>query len=123
MGSYRVLFAVFSTLSLLTLIWTGYKDAVPEWKHYQKSYNQLLKEKIEAKGEKLASKPRVEIAQLWLPELRRTDRCTTCHLGVENNDMADAPQPFTKHSGKYLEWHPVTKFVCTSCHKRQGLST
>ena len=55
-----------------------------------------------------------------LPSLHRVDRCVSCHRGMENPLMADAPQPLTAHPGNYLEDHPVNDFGCTICHGGQG---
>jgi hypothetical protein len=124
MGTYRTLFAVFSVLSLATLIWTGGREALPEWKSYQQEYYTILQGKLEAQGTKDFHRPQLQILQTWLPSIGRVDRCTTCHMGIENREyFASAPQPFTAHPGKYLEWHPVNKFGCTVCHHGQGLST
>jgi hypothetical protein len=124
MDIYRTLFAVFSVLSLLTLLWTGVREVTPEWKSYQSQYYSLLQQKLEAQGTKGFRRPQLEIQQTWLPSIGRVDRCTTCHMGVENKELfADAPQPYKAHPGKYLEWHPVNKFGCTICHHGQGLST
>jgi hypothetical protein len=124
MATYRVLFAVFSALSLLTLLWTGIREAVPEWKGYQKEYYRQLGDKLKEQGRTDFQRPALEIQQTWLPELGRTDRCTTCHMGVENKELfSDAQQPYRAHPGQYLEWHPPNKYGCTICHHGQGLST
>lgn len=67
---------------------------------------------IKSRGEK--------IEQVWLVELKETDRCTTCHQGVEKQGFDDKPNPFKSHSGDYLKHHPVNKFGCVSCHDGQG---
>ncbi len=51
----------------------------------------------------------------------RVDRCTTCHLGIDNPRWEDAPQPFTTHPDldTYVaaaSSHPLTDFGCTECH-------
>ena len=38
------------------------------------------------------------------------DRCTGCHLGVENSAMVDAEQPLKTHSGDWLANHPPDRF-------------
>ena len=58
----------------------------------------------------------------------KVDRCTSCHLGIENPDFADAPQPFTTHPNLELyitsaSTHPLDKFGCTSCHAGRGRGT
>ena len=49
------------------------------------------------------------------------DRCTSCHLGIDNPDFSDAPQPYKTHPNLDLyitssSPHPMNNFGCTSCH-------
>jgi cbb3-type cytochrome oxidase cytochrome c subunit len=58
----------------------------------------------------------------------KVDRCTSCHLGIENPDFADAPQPYTTHPNLDLyitsaSSHPMDTFGCTSCHAGRGRGT
>ena len=58
----------------------------------------------------------------------KVDRCTSCHLGINNPDFADAPQPYTTHPNLELyitsaSKHPMDKFGCTSCHAGRGRGT
>jgi len=51
----------------------------------------------------------------------RVDRCTTCHLGIENPNYVDAPQPYTTHPNLDLyvgaaSPHSMSEFGCTECH-------
>jgi cytochrome c2 len=51
----------------------------------------------------------------------RVDRCTTCHLGIDQKQYADSPQPFKTHPNLdlYLSSaspHPMESFGCTTCH-------
>ncbi len=51
----------------------------------------------------------------------RIDRCQTCHSGWKDEMMADAAQPFTKHSvPELLKIHDPEVFGCTPCHRGQG---
>ncbi len=52
--------------------------------------------------------------------LARVDRCTTCHMGINDSSFADAQQPFTSHPPQLLSDHPESKFGCTTCHGGQG---
>jgi len=61
-----------------------------------------------------------DIQQIVLEDLNRTDRCITCHHGIENALMVEVPQPHRVHPGKHLEFHPVQKYGCTICHGGQG---
>jgi len=51
----------------------------------------------------------------------RVDRCTTCHLGIDQKTYQDAPQPFKTHPNLDLYLasaspHPLENFGCTTCH-------
>jgi cytochrome c2 len=51
----------------------------------------------------------------------RVDRCTTCHLGIDQKAYQDAPQPFRTHPKLELyiasgSPHPLESFGCTTCH-------
>ncbi len=58
-------------------------------------------------------------------QVPRIDRCQTCHLGIDNPEYRDAPQPFTTHPDLEMyvsreSAHPVDNFGCTSCHEGRG---
>ena len=58
----------------------------------------------------------------------KVDRCTSCHLGIDNPDFSDAPQPYTTHPNLDLyitsdSPHPMNSFACTSCHDGRGRGT
>ena len=51
----------------------------------------------------------------------RVDRCQTCHMGWNEDAMADAPEPFRKHPlPELLAKHNPEIFGCTPCHRGQG---
>ncbi|HER08495.1 MAG TPA: c-type cytochrome, partial [Bacteroides sp.] len=60
------------------------------------------------------------IFQVDLAHFDRTDRCVTCHRGLENPQMEGAPQPHAMHPGTYLADHPYRQYGCTICHGGQG---
>lgn len=119
--SYAVYFAVISLLLLLVLGWTLWEEtyALRPWKSYQKQYNRLLR----AKGLKPAGN--VEIKQNYLPLLGKTDRCVSCHAGIDKQETLSSENPLASHPGLtiYLGKHPVSDFGCTMCHSGQGLAT
>ena len=56
------------------------------------------------------------------------DRCTSCHLGIDNPDFKDAQQPYTTHPNLDLyitskSPHPMNNFGCTSCHAGRSRGT
>jgi predicted nucleic acid-binding Zn-ribbon protein len=81
-------------------------------------------------------KPTLQIQQIVLDNLQddyhfakvqKVDRCTTCHLGIDQKGFEDAPQPFRTHPKMdlYLSTsspHPVERFGCTVCHGGNGHS-
>lgn len=92
----------------------------PEWKDYQDDFKDLVTKRF---GEARAAKVQTGVQQIWVEPLGRTDRCTTCHMGVEWKGLENAPEPFRTHSTKLLEKHPISKYGCTVCHGGQGFAT
>ena len=80
--------------------------------------------------------PTLRIQQVVLEDLyddyhfarvQKVDRCTTCHLGIDQKGFENAPQPFRTHPrlDSFLgssSPHPVEKFGCTVCHGGNGHS-
>ena len=79
-------------------------------------------ERLDREMEKLR-KTSPQIQQIALGHLNWADRCTTCHLGIEDPQFAGALQPFKMHPAPFLSWHPPEQFGCTPCHRGQGLAT
>ena len=115
-------FALVNFVLVLLLMWTVGAEYAPEWKKYQREFYRLLAERVDdpALKEQILSTP-LEIKQVWNPTLQVIDRCTTCHMGVTNPKMQDAPQPFTVHP-KFTQ-HKFHEIGCTSCHEGQGTAT
>lgn len=106
-----------------TLALTGYlywDQAVPEWKGYQEEFRDLVTKRF---GEQKASTVPTGLQQIWVKELGRTDRCTTCHLGMEWKGLENAPNPYRSHPKEILAKHPISKYGCTICHGGQGYAT
>lgn len=80
--------------------------------------------------------PSLQIQQVVLEDLhddfhfakvQKVDRCTTCHLGIDQKGFESAPQPFRTHPNldKFLSAtspHPIEKIGCTVCHGGNGHS-
>lgn len=80
--------------------------------------------------------PSLQVQQIVLNDLQddyhfarvqKVDRCTTCHLGIDQKGFEDAPQPFRTHPnlGLFLgssSKHPIEKIGCTVCHGGNGHS-
>jgi mono/diheme cytochrome c family protein len=94
-----------------------YKQTHPEWKIYQEEFKQYLDKTVSTRS---ASAIDVSVKQIWLPELARVDRCISCHLGYDNPNLINAPQPFTAHPD--INPHSVQTMGCTICHGGQGFA-
>jgi mono/diheme cytochrome c family protein len=123
--SPRKLYPWFAVLGLLVgglVIAAYYKDQFREWKTWQREY---IKDELaraatpDQRAE--AGQLRVEIHQIVLPELNRVDRCTTCHVPVEDPSYSGFRQPLAFHPNH--DRHPFDKFGCTICHQGQGRAT
>ena len=121
----RKFYVWFTVLGLLVggLVVLGYyKDEDREWKDYQRKYAQEeIRRAASPQQRALAESIPIQIRQILLPDLNRVDRCTTCHLAVDDPSYGGYPQPLAYHP--LHEQHPVEKFGCTVCHRGQGRAT
>ncbi len=124
-NSVRTFYGWFTALGLLVggLVVLGYiKDNDREWKGYQRTFIAEETRRATTPEQKaLAAAIPIEVHQILLPELHRVDRCTTCHLTVEDPSYGGYPQPLAYHP--LHEQHPFDKFGCTVCHGGQGRAT
>jgi len=117
-----VVLLVASVSSIGVLAVEAYRENYTgQWRKVQRSYGEKLRADAGTERERrTAAIFEPAIRQLFLPELQRIDRCTTCHLGVDNPRMAGAEKPLAAHPGDLLKHHPVQKFGCTICHMGEG---
>lgn len=118
-------FALASVAFLAVLAVSPVKDYFREYRRYQNEYRErLLGAAGSSKELKAAEAEAVHIRQLWLRELDgRVDRCTSCHLGVDDPRMVEAPQPFRTHPPTPHTPDDFERFGCVSCHRGQGRAT
>ncbi|MEN6450627.1 MAG: hypothetical protein ABFC96_09065 [Thermoguttaceae bacterium] len=121
------LLAVAVVALLGVTIWMLAADGRRHWKEYQQAYRSLrhLPDKTPAIDQ-------ICLPGLTLPEqvrgVRRRDRCTTCHQGIDQREAARLPQPHAAHPRLDLfvaaeSPHPTAEFGCTVCHEGQGSAT
>jgi mono/diheme cytochrome c family protein len=121
----RRLHATFALLGILFLAifsWVFLREQGAEWRETQQRFR-ALEARLKNPHQLAQSGTVAGLRQFWLPELGRIDRCTTCHLGIDDPAFASAAQPFTTHPGTWLTTHPVERFGCTACHDGQGDAT
>lgn len=115
-------FALTNFVLVLLLMWTVGAEYAPEWKKYQREYYRLFAERVDdPELEKKIRATPLEIQQVWNPKLGITDRCMTCHTGVNNPKMTDVPNPFKVHPD--FTQHTFQEIGCTVCHEGQGTAT
>ena len=121
----RRFYGAFAILALLVggLVGLGYyRDEHRAWKDFQRRFIQEEARRATTPDQRLlAGSTPVQIRQILLPELGRVDRCTTCHLAVEDPSYGGYPQPLAYHP--LHDQHPFDKFGCTVCHRGQGRAT
>jgi len=86
-----------------------------EWRKIQKAYAALLEERAEGEYDAFER----GIFQVDLSDFNRSDRCISCHHGLEDPAMKQMPQPHKTHPGDFLKDHPVQQYGCTICHGGQ----
>ena len=112
-------FGIVSLALLLALAIAPAKEHFSQWHSYQRHYLALIHDRGDANT--LRRRFRPGIHQIWLPELGVVDRCTTCHLGLNEASLADInQQPFRKHP---VVPHSLDGFGCVICHSGQGAAT
>lgn len=116
------IFFALSMIALALILAAEWQANTPSWKNYQRNFLQLeAQDEPNAAAKAAVLSTPLEIHQVMLTGLQRVDRCTTCHLGVDDPTMKNAPEPFRYHAG--LGPHIPSKFGCTICHGGQGLAT
>jgi len=123
--SLRKLYPWFTLLGLLfggLVIAAFYKDQKRDWKDWQRQYIKAEQARAATPEQRVdAARLAVEVRQVVLPELDRVDRCTSCHMAVEDPSYAGYPLPLAYHPNH--DRHPFNKFGCTVCHQGQGRAT
>lgn len=124
-NSLRKFYPWFTALGLLVsglVIAAYYKDQFREWKTWQREYIKDELARASTPSQRAdAERIQVEIRQIVLPELNRVDRCTSCHVAVEDPSYAGFRLPLAYHPNH--DRHPFDRFGCTICHQGQGRAT
>jgi mono/diheme cytochrome c family protein len=142
------LLTVFGICLLAVTGWAIVIEIDQPWKRFQKDFRQSEKEllfekkyhiedqlkkaskaaskQLSGQSQKIDRKIRLnqqqtaKIEQMWIEDLKRADRCITCHGGVEKTVFAGSTGVFGKHPSNFLKTHPIHKFGCTLCHDGDG---
>jgi mono/diheme cytochrome c family protein len=118
-GIFQKIFAFLGLLIVLLFFGQLWKDYNRPYLKYQKKFKDLLITNGTTKPGTVDFQ--FGVRQRWLKDLNRTDRCETCHLGVEDPRFQDAPPPFKTHPD--FDRHSFEKFGCTVCHGGDGAAS
>lgn len=123
-GIWNRLFLISSFGLAALFLYSVGVETFPEWKRAQAEYYRRL---AAVTGDPSKARAPLKIQQIYLPHLRRVDRCISCHAGIDNPKMAGQPQPFSAHpdlgNPQFLAKHPFGEMGCTICHHGQGPAT
>jgi len=113
----RPVLAVIGLVLVASTVFFAWSDRQHDYKYYQYAFKNLVAEKLGA--DKAATVPS-GLQQIWVPGLRRADRCTTCHLATNWKGFETNEEPFRTHPAEPLKHHPVEQYGCSACHGGQG---
>lgn len=118
----KITLLISSIVCFVLLILSAYHERFAgTWRGHQSAYRSAaIKLASDESAKATAIGMENGFKQVFLPDLERIDRCTTCHVGVEDPRMAGAELPIAAHSGDIFKHHPLDKFGCTVCHDGQG---
>ena len=119
--TYRVQWMVLIGAALLLVLLLGAwisEGLNKEWRSVQKEYSRILDE-INMENGAPPGEFEKGIFQVDLPQFHRSDRCISCHHGLENPLMDGKKQPHASHPGTFMEDHPLQDYGCTICHGGQ----
>lgn len=112
-------FASASLVLTLSLAIAPAKSFFSPWRQYQREFLRLVRSHPDSAA--LQKRFKSGIHQIWIPEQGVADRCTTCHLGLEEAGLAVVrQQPFQLHPPIP---HSLSEFGCVICHRGQGQAT
>lgn len=104
-----VSYALSGVALLGTIAWAVVDERSADWRAHQAEHALVAGRAVD-----------IALRQHYLPALGVADRCGSCHLGIDDPDLAGAPQPHGAHPGTLLDSHPPERFGCTPCHGGDG---
>ena len=113
----RPILAVVGVLLIVSTVLFAWSDRKHDWRYYQYAFKTQVAEKY---GVEKARTVTSGVQQIWVPDLRRADRCVTCHQAVYWKGFETAEEPYRSHPAAPLKNHSIERFGCTACHGGQG---
>jgi cbb3-type cytochrome oxidase cytochrome c subunit len=113
----RPVLAVIGVLLVISTVLFVRSDRDRDFRYYQYQFRRMVAEKFGDDKTKVAPSG---LQQIWVPGLRRADRCVTCHQAVSWKGFENAEEPWRTHAEGPFRSHPPERFGCTACHGGQG---
>ncbi|MHB8875306.1 MAG: c-type cytochrome, partial [Myxococcaceae bacterium] len=115
----RPLLAATGVLLVVSTVLFAWSDQAHDWRYYQYQFKRMVADKY---GAEKAAAVESGLHQIWVPELRRADRCVICHQAVSFKGFEEAEEPYRTHPPEILRTHPNERFGCSACHGGQGFA-
>jgi mono/diheme cytochrome c family protein len=111
----KLLLLATSLATLALLVVAAYQETIArDWRRLQHAYRARLAPEAAAEFE-------VHLRQAYVPALRATDRCISCHVGMAPGEAGiDGHPVFAKHPDVA---HDPADYGCVVCHDGQGRAT
>ena len=130
----RLALAIASFVILVVHGVIFYNQFFHQWESYQTSYFQQARSLAKTDAERAAVEgrsPKIEQIMVTSFGETRVDRCSTCHIGIDDPRFLESGHPLRAHpfseelgdrqiEGKWARRHKFSDFGCTVCHDGQG---
>ena len=114
----EILLVLGTSIALIAVLVAAlFHDTAPEWKYFQSEFRLIVAERVADVDPAILPSG---IQQIWVDELDRVDRCTTCHIGMGDAEAIPGHALFGAHPPIP---HEVRDLGCVSCHQGQGRAT
>jgi cytochrome c2 len=113
----RPVLAAVGVVLVGATVFFAWSDRQHDYRYYQHAFKGLVAEKF---GTDRAATVPSGLQQVWVPGLRRADRCITCHQATTWKGFESADEPYRTHPPEPLKAHPPERFGCSACHGGQG---
>ncbi|MHC4092542.1 MAG: hypothetical protein ACYSVY_20100, partial [Planctomycetota bacterium] len=87
----KIILLVSSLASLVLLLLAAFEENLRgEWRRHQAEYRTTAMARAQSDTSRAAAEEmEIGFKQVFLPQLNRVDRCTNCHVGIDDPAMAD----------------------------------
>ncbi len=143
---YRKLFVLLNFALVAVLGYAIWRSANPEWRKYQGTYYKMAADALDKQAAATKDPAQAQKLKAQADKLRRTplkikqiltvfggvDRCTTCHVAMDEYVNPTMTNDFTQNPYKahpkidgidFNKAHNFQKYGCTVCHQGQGMAT